>query len=117
MLAVEVTTATLTAWGAAAVLVGFALGWLLRPWAMADRISREQTEIIERQATKLASTEVDLASVSAQLDTATADVTSARAEVVQLRQQLDEARASLASTEAKLTESEARAEAAARPGA
>lgn len=116
MLAVEVTTATLTAWGAAAVLVGFALGWLLRPWAVADKISREQTEIIERQSTQLASTEEGVASVSAQLDTATADVTSARTEVVQLRQQLDEAQAALASTEARLTESEARAEAASRPG-
>ncbi len=115
MLAVEMTTATLTAWMAAAVLVGFALGWLLRPWAMADRIDREQTEIIERESGRRADAEAELGTVRSELTATAADLTATRSEVLQLREDLDATRTSLAGTEARLEEAEAKLAAATAP--
>ncbi len=89
MLAVEVTTATLVAWGAAAVLVGFALGWALRPWAMADRTSREQAEALAAEKERRTAAETGLSATQVELDASTVDLTTARGEIVDLRHELE----------------------------
>jgi hypothetical protein len=115
MLAVEMTTATLVAWGAAAVLVGFALGWALRPWVVADRVGRRQAEALETETDRRTRAEADLAAAGTELGTATTELTAARGELVDLRQELSATGATLADTQAKLEDAEARAAAATAP--
>jgi hypothetical protein len=108
-MAVEMTTATIVAWGAAAVLVGFALGWVLRPWAMADRTSREQAEALAAEKELRSAAETGLATTQADLDATTVDLTTARGEIVDLRHELEATRAALADAQGRLEEAEARA--------
>jgi hypothetical protein len=108
-MAVEMTTATIVAWGAAAVLVGFALGWVLRPWAMADRTSREQAEALAAEKELRTTAETGLAATQADLDATTVDLTTARGEIVDLRHELEATRAALADAQGRLEEAEARA--------
>ena len=114
-MAVDVTTATLVAWGAAAVLVGFALGWVLRPWAMADRTGREQAEALASEKELRTAAETGLSTTQVELDASTVDLTTARGEIVDLRHELETAQASLAEVQARLEEAEARAAATAAP--
>jgi chromosome segregation ATPase len=114
-MAVDVTTATLVAWGAAAVLVGFALGWVLRPWAMADRTGREQAEALAAETELRTAAETGLSTTQADLDATTVDLTTARGEIVDLRHELEATQAALADAQGRLEEAEARAAAAAAP--
>jgi chromosome segregation ATPase len=109
MLAVEVTTATVVAWGAAAVLVGFALGWALRPWAMADRLNREQAEALAAERELRTAAETGLSTTQVELDSSTVDLTTARGQIVDLRHELETIQLSLAEAQKRLEEAEARA--------
>ncbi len=108
-MAVDVTTATLVAWGAAAVLVGFALGWVLRPWAMADRLNREQAEALAAEKELRTAAETGLSATQVELDSSTVDLTTARGEIVDLRHELETTQLSLAEAQKRLEEAEARA--------
>ncbi|HEY5728303.1 MAG TPA: hypothetical protein VIV08_06775 [Acidimicrobiia bacterium] len=114
-MAVDLTTATVVAWGAAAVLVGFALGWVLRPWAMADRTSREQAEALAAEKERRTVAETGLSATQVELDASTVDLTTARGEIVDLRHELQTAQAAFAEAQGRLEEAEARAAASATP--
>lgn len=99
LLAAEYTATTLVAWAIVALVVGFASGWLLRPWLVADRL-REEYE------GRLADLQRRRDETAAALAAETDDLASSKTELDALRGQHAAAKADLAAATEKSAELE-----------
>ena len=93
--AAEYTATTLVAWGIVALVVGFSVGWILRPWLVADRLRQQY--------------EGRLDDVQRLLDAATASLEAATAARAATKADLDSSRADHARARADLAAASARA--------
>lgn len=99
VLGAEYTVTTLVAFAVLAVVVGFVLGWLIRPWLLADRLHAEY----ERRLDELRQRHDGLVH---DLETKTADHAAARAELDAVRADHARIQAELATVSSRAAELE-----------
>lgn len=82
--AAEFTTAALVVWAMLGLGLGFVLGWLVRPWLIADRLREQYGAQLEARDAELGDLRGELAGATSSLDTTTTALESAEAEQVRL---------------------------------